>query len=71
MDTMQDQLLLDITKIAKQYANEEGITDPVTIGHIMHGIRLGTARGIQMALSLNAGNESNSLNRDSSDQLPF
>lgn len=56
---MENQLLQDITKIAKKYANEEGINDPIVIGHIMHGIRLGTLRGIEIALNLQNKNKKN------------
>ncbi len=48
----QDQILKDITKLAIDYINEEKITDPTAIDHVMNGIRIGIARGIEIARSV-------------------
>jgi hypothetical protein len=46
---MEEQLLRDVIRLAKDYVNEEGITDPTAVGHVMQGVRIGMARGIEIA----------------------
>ena len=65
-----DQILLDIIKLAKQEANERGITNPTEIGYIMDGIRIGMARGLEIAKNIYSpvGEE---LKKITEEEIPF
>ena len=45
----QEQLVQDVLKIAKDYANEQQIKEPSQIALVMEGIRLGLIRGMEIA----------------------
>ena len=65
----KEQIFQDVARQAKDYANMEGITDPIIIGHIMEGIRLGMARGLEIARNIHS--KSAEKTQENLDDLPF
>lgn len=51
-DLTQNQVIDDIKKQAIKFANDNGITDPLTVVYIMEAINIGMRRGLEIAITL-------------------